>query len=147
MLVCPNDMFPLFPPHLTVRLMQVNALSAVTMRYDGLLGLCLLWSSWGRSGRSWMTSEVLSTGRMPPQIVQEIACEPVSKNPRTFALFLSLSSPNQIVLRAGEVWFKCPMNSTVGILHFIEHNTNYWHLKLSLQFWSFLPMWYLFSSS
>ena len=47
-----------------------------------------------------MTGGAFSQGECVAEPDLRDCCEPVSKNPRTFALFLSLSSPNQIVLES-----------------------------------------------
>lgn len=49
-----------------------------------------------------MTEGAFSQGECLTEPDLRGCCEPVSKNPRTFALFLSLSSPNQIVLESWE---------------------------------------------
>lgn len=140
MLVCPNDMFPFvsLSPH-SAPLWMANAPSAVTMRYDGLLGLCLRWPSWGGGQWRWLNDwGCLLTGGMCHRARSKRLLWTSLQKPRDIC-FVSFSffSQSDSFGELGEYDLNVPWTALLGFWHFIEHATNYWHLKLSLQFSEF----------
>lgn len=140
--------FLLFPPHPTVRLSGWQML--YQLWWWGMMAswpcVCPNQVGGGRGGggwwwSGWITKGVFSQGECLTEPGLTDGSGPISKNPRTFALFLSFSFFSQ----SDSLWEleKCDVNvprtALLGLWHFIKNDTNYCHLKLILQLSKFSP--------
>ena len=132
--------FLLFPPHLPVRLSGWQMLYQL-WRWGTMVSWACVCADQVEVGGQWRWLNdwgCLLTGGMCRRARSKRLLWTSLRKPKNIC-FVSFSffSQSDSFGELGEYDLNVPWTALLGFWHFIEHDTNYWHLKLSLQFSEF----------